>query len=529
MSVPATSFLLALALFLPRPALALAVTDASCTVQADNALRFDCRIETDAAARVHVRFCDATADGPLCARTRQSESAQTTASTTCSSGDSCFSAQVRVYNTIAGHSYPWEAMASSPAGRASFRPTGAASFMRPGPLPSPDLAGLDLFVTAPDPSASALSYVAFNYACSTFGGVPPVTEAIDTFIIADVDGNIVWYQDPREQTGRADSQIVAFHVTQPDGTILLIDGFQTVLEYALTGDVVAMLDMDSDDFVGTDGISRFPHHDLQRIGDSTWVVVAGAHDYVDINDCDGDGRTTDVNRYTLDGVYVFDEDWVLDDAPPWTLADIYRPQDCGGPQPPDCLPAIGSPDIDACDWFHTNSMHVVGTGKWLLSSRNQHKLIQVDAASGALDWELHGDNAVTGGGDWDADVDASITTPQFSGQHDARIVARDRILLFDNHSEDDDALPRGLALALDARRRTFRVTQAWDMSVPDDDCTTAGSIYPVGDDHVLVACGSGATIREYDGAGEQVWEMSLSCTEGLDIGQVYRARPISLP
>lgn len=515
----------ALLALLPGRASALVINDASCTQQPDNSLRFDCSVETDVAAQVSVRFCDATTAGSGCIKSRTSAVVSGTPSTSCTTGSSCYQYDLTVWNLVSGHDYEWSANAFAAFMRASYTPDDPV--FTPGPLPSPDLAGVDLAVTTTSPATHDLRYLGFNFACAESSGFPPTSDSLDYFIVADAVGNIVWYQDIREQTGRDTSQLSTFHITTGDEHILLVDEQQTLVEYDLEGNVIAQLEVADGDFDDEDGVSPFLHHDLQRVGDDTFVLVGRQHDYVDVNDCDGDGSTTDTVTYVLDGIYQFDSSWELVDGGHWSLADIYSPNDCSGPQPPSCSGVVGS-SLTGCDWFHGNSLYVSPTNKWLLSSKVQSRIIQVDGNTGTLDWELHGDNDSTGDGDWTVDVDASVGAAHFSNQHHARRSGPGTLTAFDNHGADDDHLARGIELALDSRARTFSVARQWEMDV-DGDCRSTGSTYPLlRSDHVVVTCGPSNTIREFDGSGAQVWELVLSCSDGDARAVPYRAQPMRM-
>ncbi len=515
-----------LGLFIARPAAALSISDARCTQQADNALRFDCVVEVDEPAAVSLRFCDATAEGTGCLQARNSERATAVASTTCSGPGACYVADLTVWNLISGHDYEWSAVAATGPLRVGFTADAPDDVFTAGALPSPDLALMELSVSAPSPGASRVRYVGFDFGCKSSGGGPGGGE-VAYFVVADADGNIVWYQDPRQQTGRSSSQLEGVNISRFDKHILLIDSEETVLEYDLAGRVYGQIELADGDFTDVDGLDRYPHHDLQRVGDHTYVLVAGEYNYIDVNDCDADGRTDDRLTYVLDGVYDYDADWVLQGDHQWSLGDIYSPDDCIGPQPPDCRGTIGGSST-ACDWFHGNSLEIGRSGDWLLSSRVQDRVIQVDGTTGDLLWELVGDNDSTGEGDWSIDIAGSVGSTHFDKQHHVRSAGRNRLRMFDNHDDDATPVPRGVEVQLDPFSRSFAIVDEWPVA-GDLACETTGSLYDLPlSDHVLLTCGPGESIQEFDGDGAVVWQLDLSCPTGTPAAVTYRGVPMDL-
>ncbi|RME26637.1 MAG: hypothetical protein D6798_06310 [Deltaproteobacteria bacterium] len=352
-------------------------------------------------------------------------------------------------------------------------------------------------------------------------------------IIADTDGNIVWYQDPRDDTGRTDAVIGGLGLTRPDKHILLLDSKDTLLEYNLDGDVLQKLERDAGDFDDADGVRRFVHHDLKREGDHTYVITAREYDYTDVNDCDGDGDVSEALTYILDGVMVFDhttDPWTPVPSLEWSLSDIYDPSDCTGPQPPSCSATLWSSEgMTGCDWAHANSIWTDSDGTWQLSFKDQDKLINVDEATGGLVWELAGDGV---SGDLLLDTSASIADPEFDNQHHAwRTATPNHIMLYDNNVTGA-ADPRALELSLSPAAGVYAVIADWPTPPlePRGDCNSKGSAFdmlPSG--HVVATCAPSGIIREFEPAGAEVWKLTLGCpdTTLTPSGNLYRAMPFN--
>ena len=72
--------------------------------------------------------------------------------------------------------------------------------------------------------------VLFNFSCKN----NPADHDSDYLIIADFDGNIVWYEDTRNVTGASESIVNALSVT-PDRDLLAILDHEWLAEYRLDG------------------------------------------------------------------------------------------------------------------------------------------------------------------------------------------------------------------------------------------------------------------------------------------------------
>ncbi len=511
----------------------LTINAATCT-STSNALRFHCSIETDVQAQVLLQFCDATTGGSACTKDRVSESVPFgTYSEDCAVGSSCYEFQLTVWNLISGHDYEWQAFADNVYGSDTYAPAPPADEFTAGALPSPSLSAINLSITTS--GSPSVQNLLFNYGCKPTTGPGSSTDN-GYMIVADAVGNIVWYQDPRDATGLDDASIGGLRLTRPDHHVLAIDSKEYVLEYDMSGELLGMLSRSSGDF--NDGaVDRYVHHDLKREGSTTYVLTAREYSYVDADDCDADGDTTEEFTYIMDGVMAFDHtaSWSLVDT--WSLTEIYNPYDCGGRLPiaagGSCGTTLWGSAMSGCDWAHANSMWVDDAGTWLLSFKDQDLVIEVDESDGSLMWELPGDGSST---DWTLDTGSSISDPTFNNQHHAWwMPTANNMMLYDNHvthlAGASTTEPRALQLQFNPGAGTYAVVDEW-VTEPagSGDCNSKGSAFnmlPSG--HVMATCAPSGIIREFGTYGSELWRLTLSCdSTTTPSGNLYRAEPFKL-
>ena len=97
----------------PSDAWAVTIKGASCTKKSSNELRFDCDVETNIAAKVHINFCDSTAGGAGCTKDRSSIKVDGTQHFSGCTPPllSCWKYEVPVWALVETHTHEWEAVA----------------------------------------------------------------------------------------------------------------------------------------------------------------------------------------------------------------------------------------------------------------------------------------------------------------------------------------------------------------------------------------------------------------------------------
>jgi hypothetical protein len=507
-----------LAFMAPRTAGAVTITAASCAQQSDNMLRYDCTVTTDAPSRVWIDLCE----GSGCSYDRESESSylQTTH-------------RVTLWNLTPSTTYQWQAHAHDPWGADT---DGPHSFTT-ADLSDPDGDGTDevylsTILMTPTWSSTGTAFVdnvLFGFGCAASG-----TVSSDYLIIADSDGDIVWYQDVTQVTGSSPTTIDGYTVGRGVNRIHAILDKEYIVEYDLSGELVSLMCRCDSAGLCTNGavpdvcFDDYLHHDLLVKDGILWALTAQEVSYADTADCDGDPSTTTldfvmdgVNGWTLDGTQVVD----------WDMSEIYTPWLCGQEQ-------YWSGRMDGEDWAHANSIWVGADKRWTMSIRFTSEVIQVegdaaDADFGQLVWELSGD-AADSGDDWS--LTSTSFSPDFNWQHHAWWTLQGTMMLYDNQRlTTDDS--RAIELDLDATTGVAEVIAEYDLGLGCDGQGGAFDMQPSG--HIVVNCSDvtstpgvvDASIYEFDPASTTpVWQLDVSCdasasTPGYRVGPLYRAQP----
>jgi hypothetical protein len=177
----------------------------------------------------------------------------------------------------ASTTYYWRAVAQNGFGTTY----GTQSTITTGELP----AGIDpeFMSFRTRGTATEVEDVLFNYGCDE------QSDNTDFIVVADVDGNVVWYQDPREAIDRLDAEdqvtITGLNMSEYDNNILAILDHDYIAEWSLDGNLVGLYCRDTDPSSGTqvcvdadvvpDGyVDRYVHHDVERTGDRLYALSA---------------------------------------------------------------------------------------------------------------------------------------------------------------------------------------------------------------------------------------------------------------
>jgi hypothetical protein len=162
------------------------------------------------------------------------------------------------------------------------------------------------------------------------------------------------------------------------------------------------------------------------------------------------------------------------------------------------------------NWTHGNALDLTSDGNLLLSFRNLSTIVKIDTQTGAVVWHM-------GGARNEFEFENTVM-PAFAGQHSLRVTGPDRLLLLDNVG--DPQLSRAERYEYDEAQRRARLTDAYVSSRGEVVARLGGSVQDLPNGRTLVSFGNGASVEEYDAAGNVVWQM-----EG-NPGYVFRAQRI---
>lgn len=375
-------------------------------------------------------------------------------------------------------------------------------------------------VFTPTTNTGSTENVLFNYSCLSDGAVGPGNDP-DWLVIANRDGEVIWYEDPELVTNYPVT-VTGLSITRPDKHILANYDNSWLVEYTLAGDVIRVLCHDDGSGHCPDGVTvpdelfdGYISHDAMRAGGRIWTISSTNLDVDDTEDCEAG----DIHAIVLDGLYGFDET-TNDLDVTWDMRDAYP--DFGEATCPGAPCANNdywaTYGLTGCDWSHLNSIWVDGVDNWLLSFKSRSTVVQVvgddsDPDWGKLLWELNGqtgdDFALQGG-------------ETFIGQHHAWWTMDGTIRIFDNGLTTGHP-SRGIEVDLDGAPRvdgTATFTESFENS-EGAYCATGGSTYDfILSDDVLVTCPSITTpevlFDEFDSTGTLIWSMSAACFDEDD-------------
>lgn len=173
------------------------------------------------------------------------------------------------------------------------------------------------------------------------------------------------------------------------------------------------------------------------------------------------------------------------------------------------------------DYFHINSVQALADG-YLVNSRHLFSTYKV-TKDGSIDWHLSGSQAIPG----DFTLPPSV---YFSWQHDPRIANVTNSSLTITYFNNDNSEAQngtnsttGLALSLDLKSRS--VTLLRKLTVPSQPifADSQGSYQPLPNGHVLLGYGQVAKTREFDAAGNLVYEAQYGYSTGQSQVASYRS------
>lgn len=158
---------------------------------------------------------------------------------------------------------------------------------------------------------------------------------------------------------------------------------------------------------------------------------------------------------------------------------------------------ISPPLTNAGDMDHPNSLDFDSDGNLIVSWRNLGAITKHDANTGEVLWQLGGTKS-----DFTLDGDP---LDGFGGQHYARMLPDDHILLYDNGTNHDPGESRAVEYALDETNKT--ATFVWNFRhSPTIYTTFMGSAQRLPNGNTLIGYSTDATLTEVDPAGNVVAE-----------------------
>ena len=171
------------------------------------------------------------------------------------------------------------------------------------------------------------------------------------------------------------------------------------------------------------------------------------------------------------------------------------------------------------DWFHINSVQVLGDGDLIVSARNTHAVYRIDRATGDVEWRLGGKRS---------DYRMGRGT-RFAWQHDARLHGDGTLTLFDNAAAP---AVRERSRALRIRLAGGRATLLADRGHPRRLLSAnQGSVQDLGGGRMFVGWGQNPWFTEFGPSGRVLFDAHLA--KGYDSYRAYRAawtgRPLSRP
>ncbi len=164
----------------------------------------------------------------------------------------------------------------------------------------------------------------------------------------------------------------------------------------------------------------------------------------------------------------------------WTLDDWISP------------PLQGSDDVG-----HPNSLDFDSDGNLIVSWRNLGAVTKHDVNTGAVIWQLGGTKS-------DFTIDGDPLNG-FGGQHFARMLPDEHILIYDNGTNHDPGESRAVEYALDETNKTAAFVSDF-RHAPTIFTTFMGSAQRLPNGNTLIGYSTDATITEVDPAGNIVAE-----------------------
>jgi hypothetical protein len=162
-----------------------------------------------------------------------------------------------------------------------------------------------------------------------------------------------------------------------------------------------------------------------------------------------------------------------------------------------------SSDYDA---YHLNAIEVEPHNRLLISARDTSAVYLVNRGTGHIDWTLGGKHSNF----------ALRPGARFWFQHDARMLAPNRISMFDDEAGPPLKAPssRALILVLDLKHRTARVARQYHRAGKNTSAQSEGSVQRLPNRNVFVGFGSTEFFSEFSPSGALVFDARLPTDDG---------------
>jgi hypothetical protein len=354
-----------------------------------------------------------------------------------------------------------------------FRGTGQSDWVKSGSFTTGDLPQ-DIRAMTFTPTGTAGDPLVFLSVRSTFTGG----------VIVDAEGHVVWYGRTNVAPQGA--------ARRANGNWVVLTNSEGLTEFSSLGEVAAFLPQ-----------ANLPagyaiHHAVTPTPSNTLLFTTL------------DPRT--FNGTTLQGEAIWE--WNVQSGSVtkrWSAFDFFDPAVDVGPR------------SVARDWFHANHLAVGAHGNFIMSFHFLDQVISIAPDFGTIEWRLGGVGSTY-------PVSPSQAT---SGQHSAREVSPNRILVFDNGFARADGLKYSRALELALDPTTTTVSTAWEYRPnPDIWATIISSARRMGNGNNMLTFGTsagivGATgpiaVHEVSPAGSLVWSLWIELPPG---GSVFQGDPM---
>ncbi len=301
-----------------------------------------------------------------------------------------------------------------------------------------------------------------------------VADGFAGYAIVDADGEVVWFWETED---------LPFGMTRrANGNFVFMDRQQGLREVTPSGQVVSVLD---------DVADRETHHDVIATADNTLLFLAF------------DVRTVDGSEVKGESIW----EWTPESGSVvkrWSSWDHLSVTEDRGPR-------FGT------EWLHANSLAVGPRGNVLVSLHYLNQVISIAPDWQSLEWRLGGVNQTV-------HVEPD---DQFSGQHTAREISPDRVVLFDNGVDRT-----GPSRAVEFELSGSSATKVWEWGdIASNRSTAVSSARRLPNGNTLVGFGMGEGIFGSTGPTE-VYEVTPSgdvgwhlVVEGVHV--MFRAEPLS--
>ncbi len=158
------------------------------------------------------------------------------------------------------------------------------------------------------------------------------------------------------------------------------------------------------------------------------------------------------------------------------------------------------------DAFHLNAIQALHGGRILLSARDTSAVYELDQRTGRILWTLGGK----------ASTFRLARGARFYFQHDAQLIAPDRVSLFDDGAGPPafERSSRGLILSLDMRDHVARVARQFHLPGRGTSAESEGNVQSLPGGNVFIGFGASPFFSEFTASGEMKYAASLPTDDG---------------